>query len=195
MLASAASSIKPRAAALEDEAWARFLARCIDQLIVGFVLIAATYGISLPLIRFEPAWGAPLDWLHDGWLGYVLLLGASMIYDITLLAGFGSTPGKWLLGVRVMGPDGAPPSLPAMLKRVAILWSAGLALRVPVLGMIAQVGAGLRLISKGSTLWDSVARLTVERRAVGWPRWVLSLGLLGALALACLATVLPEVGA
>jgi len=187
-------SIKPTTA-LEDEAWARFLARCVDQLIVGFSLLALTYGISLPLIELQPSWDPPLDWLHNGWLGYAVLIGAGIIYDIALLAGFGSTVGKWLLGVRVTDRLGARASLLALAKRSAVLWSAGLALRIPVLGLLAQVGAGLRLVRKGSTLWDTAAQLRVERRAVGWGRWAIALAIVAALALACLSSALPEITA
>jgi uncharacterized RDD family membrane protein YckC len=192
MLAFATGSIKLDGV-LEEQAWARFLARCVDQLIVGLGLLSLTYGISLPVVQLEPSWDLRLDWLHNGWLGYVTLIGAGVIYDVALLAGFGSTPGKWLLGLTVTAADGARASVPALVKRSAILLSAGLALRVPVLGLLAQVGAGLRLVSKGATLWDSAARLEVQHRPVGFERWALALAALAALAYVCLASALPEI--
>ncbi len=122
--------------------WLRFAARFIDQLIIG-IPIAIIFGL---LFRF-------------GSLGITALLGVVFAllpygYFIAMESATGSTLGKKILGLRVLGPNGGPLDAGASAKRNLFLIST----LIPCLGDLIALG-----------LWIYIA-VTIEQDPLkqGW---------------------------
>lgn len=134
--------------------WIRAVAASVDSAL--FVAVQVSYGALVPLatgIAVEDAWTiAPILWLST------ILFAA--LYSVTLHALTGQTLGKMLVGVRVEGLDGEPPSAGvAALRQLA--YTASLA----TFGF-GYLMAGLRADKRA--LHDLLADTRVVR--VGWGR-------------------------
>ena len=88
--------------------WIRFVAQIIDGLIVGVVF----YGIMIPLGMGVASTGVQADPSNLGVifgamaLFALVAMGASLAYQIYFLTKHGATPGKLLLGLKVIRSDG-----------------------------------------------------------------------------------------
>lgn len=82
--------------------WIRFLALLIDVVILGavFAAVAFVFGIFLATTRNV---GVALGSLG---LMYMGAIGLSMVYECYFLVNNGATPGKMVLGLKVITPDG-----------------------------------------------------------------------------------------
>lgn len=90
--------------------WIRFVAVVIDGLIVGFssAAIQSALGLSLvPSPSFERSSGA----MALLGLRYVIGLAIGVTYEGLFISKLGATPGKMVLGLKVVRPDGGPVSL------------------------------------------------------------------------------------
>ncbi len=90
--------------------WIRFVAAIIDGLVVGFSS-AAVEAILLPTLRPNLT---PMGMASSAALiGVVYLVGMSIgaAYEGLFVNKLGATPGKMVLGLRVVRPDGGPVSL------------------------------------------------------------------------------------
>ncbi len=136
------------------QAWRRFFARQIDGFLAVMVvtLTAAAFGWTDFWALLVP----PAGWVH--------LLAPALIWIILealMLSTLGWTPGKLVLGLRVLDREGRKPTLPAALKRSVLVWAGGLAfglgMVIPPLTM-AQWLFGLWHVQRtGGTLWDRSA--------------------------------------
>jgi uncharacterized RDD family membrane protein YckC len=104
----------------------RFLAHVIDIGIIALLLyLLATFFEGLPTL-IELGTGIPSEWLEQmtGWLPTgvgrtVLALQLSSLVSVTVMLGYhiffvfvaGRTPGKALMGVRVLRTDGSRPTI------------------------------------------------------------------------------------
>ncbi len=79
----------------------------------------------------------------------------------------GGTPGKWLMGVRILDQAGRPPGLLIALEREAIVWIVGLGFGIPLVSMATMLASFGRLESSKTTWWDERLRLVVVHRAEG----------------------------
>jgi uncharacterized RDD family membrane protein YckC len=145
------------AAAVQDiearrvRAWLRWLARTVDEM-MWFTLIWLT--------AVSAGWLGLWDFL---WRHPVMLFGPAVAWipvEAFLISRFTTTPGKWLLGIRVTDDLGQPLSYLAALKRSAIVLAIGNGLGLPTLMLLPLLQAGMSWVlyqRSGSTLWDRVA--------------------------------------
>lgn len=133
-------------------AWLRWLARTIDEML-WYILIWLV--------------GTAMGWI-DLWDFFrlrdpVLLFGPGIAWipvEALLLSRFATTPGKWLLGIRVTDDLGQPLTYHAALKRSALVTVIGNGLGLPTLMLLPLLQASLGWIlyrRSGSTLWDRAA--------------------------------------
>jgi uncharacterized RDD family membrane protein YckC len=109
----AAPSPSPAPADLQDLLWLRIWAALIDLAVllgVFVVLSVATGGAS---------WDQGASFTLGGGAG-LLFLALVLGYYFGLEAAFGQTVGKYLLGVRVVRPDGARPPISAITVRTVL---------------------------------------------------------------------------
>jgi uncharacterized RDD family membrane protein YckC len=90
--------------------WIRFVAYLIDGLIVGFASVALQ-AILLPGLRSSA--GITRGSAALALIGIAYLVGVAMAatYEGLFVYKLGATPGKMVLGLRVVRPDGGPVSL------------------------------------------------------------------------------------
>lgn len=123
-------------------AWARWFARSFD---VWWQtgLVAGVLGYVLS--HTSPAF---LRWLETpfGWKLFGLAcVPGGLLLDAALHALAGNTPGKALLGLRILTVDGRAPGFRELLGRNLRMWRAGLALGLPAISLFTMARQGLRL--------------------------------------------------
>ena len=116
--------------------WIRFLGRCIDWIIIGFVSTI----IRLPLVAILGIRSADLGRINDPseflrfmpglaglfGLSFLIQIALSLGYEMYFLSTRGATPGKMALGLKVIRADGGPISPGLAAGRYFGMWVSGL---------------------------------------------------------------------
>lgn len=100
----------------------RFIARIIDGFLVS--ILAYVLGKGMGSYGF--------DWLIAGALG---VYGYFVLFDALV----GSTPGKMLLGMRVVGPAGGNPTIPQALLREAFVLVGSIPFIGPLIALVVWI--------------------------------------------------------
>ena len=171
--------------------WRRYLARMLDNVVVGtctwliftviFYAVAPDRADAFYLV-FEEPYGRVLD--------LFLTVLASIPGNAAMIGLTGTSIGKWVFGVKVVGADGRPIGFLRALKREVILWVAGLGAGIPLVSLATLIGSYTRLQETRTTIWDSNLRSKVFHRPEGGGQTaliVLGIGLIVAARLALLA--------
>ena len=167
----------------QQRPWIRLWARSIDELLIW---LGATYCVAT-LMHWPPTLVAALSFL-----------AAVILIEPLFLTVFGTTPGKWLMGISIRGDDGRKPNLFDGVVRFLSVKVRGegiifLIILVPVahwMGLLTTYFppavlrlllfllftplAYQRLMRRGSTSWDEYGALTVRHERVGAPRVMLA---------------------
>ncbi|HEX5776211.1 MAG TPA: RDD family protein [Caulobacteraceae bacterium] len=160
------------AQARRNEAFARFLARSVDSIIalpmsvLAIILITALTGMS----------DALAEWSRTSVVGglvvnFGLIIAGHMLYDLACTRMYGRTPGKWLMGLRIVSNESGKPTLKAAAIRTFLVWTVGLGLAIPFVTLVAGIFGLVSLERNGVTFWDRKAGLKIEKRPVGPLRW------------------------
>lgn len=114
-----------------------------------------------------------LDWLR---LQYTAIFLWHAIEGI-LLALFGTTPGKLIFGIRVLGP-GDTPRLTVLkgISRAFLVWAAGAGLALFPFYLVGCGVALYMLLTQGTTIWDRVIGSRVEHRPMTPQRILIAIG-------------------
>lgn len=151
----------------EDQAWARWLARSLDGLLLTPAVFLA-FGVLGVLVELGRAPVQILTWMEQPILAAVVELAAFFVlmalWEPLFISNARTTPGKWLMGIRVRRTDGAKLSYLRALNRFARVWFIGMAAGIPFLSLIAMLIARGRLTSDGMTAWDEQLDCAVEHR-------------------------------
>ena len=157
-------------------AWRRFFARLFDMWwqipLVAFVSTAVLGFVS-------PAFLAWASSPHGAQAFALLCLPLAFLLDAVLVARFGRSPGKALLGLSVASIDGARLPLATAVRRNLGMWFAGLALTIPLLNLATMLRQGWRVENGRPASYDE-GKYRVLARPIGWGR---KLGFAGAFAL------------
>ena len=89
-----------------------------------------------------------------------LLLGMLVVFvwiaiETVLLSTWGTTPGKWLLGITLRTRQGGKLDAGAALRRSFNVWLKGLGLGIPIVCLITLAASHKRLTKQGETSWDA----------------------------------------
>jgi len=90
--------------------WIRVVAAFIDALIVGFASVAVQ-AILLPGLRSNAALVGSATAIAAVGLAYLAGVAIAATYEALFVNKLGATPGKMVVGLRVVRPDGGPISL------------------------------------------------------------------------------------
>lgn len=132
--------------------WVRLLARMLDlQLALASTLVLMTAFEPITLRGYQTVAASSV-------LACALWLGV----EVVLLSRYGTTPGKWLLGIRVFHHSRRAPGTSAWLARSARVWMYGIAMGLPFIWVIACATAYISLTKRGKTLWDQRGGFEVE---------------------------------
>lgn len=140
----------------------RLAARYIDVFSLGL------FGASAWWAATEGAQGVEADGVAQLWLLLFMALALWFVAESLLIGLFGTTPGKWLLGLRVHNERGEAPGIPRALRRSFAVYARGLAFGLAILTPIAIFVAGVQTLNKGAAPWDSGLTVDDGGAAVQW---------------------------
>ena len=132
--------------------WRRWLARTLDM-----ALCSTLWMIFLMLVfNVNAAQRNALGDLLDG----IAALALMLILEPLFLHFFGTTPGKWLLGITVTDPDGGRLTISAARERTwGVLWH-GMGLRVPVYQLVREWKSYLAYTAGEPLPWEHDSVIT-----------------------------------
>ncbi len=145
--------------------WRRFFARTVDLMSIGiliFLLFSFSVGYLFPqnidrFIKFiENPIGAAI-------VLYVLWLP----FEALFLSLWGTTPAKWVFGIRVTSQNGGKLSYAQALKRTVLVFVQGEGFGIPLVTLFTRLFAYRRLTKTGTTLWDTSADTVVTHKKWG----------------------------
>lgn len=149
-------------------AWRRLFARTFDmwwQIPLVIFVVTVSLGLAVPSF---------LEWAQiqrGNQLMVMVSVPLAFILDALLLARFGRSPGKALLGLRLVTKGGKHLGYGAAIRRNLLLWVAGLGLTIPLISLAAMSFQGWRVANGEDTIYDA-GRYRVEARPLGWGRWL-----------------------
>ena len=146
--------------------WRRFCARYIDTIIGGAI---ATFLTLVTLYAASPQDAGLIDRILTENL---LLMGLSFYlswipFEAVFLSATGTTPAKWLYGIRVKDAEGNNLSFARALLRSSLAWIQGMAFGLPIAIWFANHFGYKRLTRTGTTLWDTSAGAIVLHKRWG----------------------------
>ena len=144
--------------------WRRYFARTFDIIVYVF-LIAFAVGYAFPEQAIYLS-----DKHFDLFLNFAYMIFIIPIEAFCLYA-FGSTIGKALYGIHVER-IGQVVSFGAAFHRTFYIWFFGLALGIPLVGLVSTLVAYFRLKKTGTTSWDANLGWTVSHTRLGGVRWI-----------------------
>jgi len=153
-------------------AWPRWFARTFDvwwhtglvATVLGFVLCRTSSGF--------------LRWLETpfGWKLFGLAcIPLGLLLDAAVQAVAGNTPGKAMLGLRVVMGDGRLPCLRELVGRNMGVWSAGFGFGLPAVSLLTMARQGLRLRRGDAASYDQDYFLVRARPVRCWRKTVFGL--------------------
>ena len=160
----------------EHHPWRRLFARTVDICTAGlvlFMLLIFAFSATMP----EQAAGFAKA-IENPIIASVVLYLIWLPAEALLLSLFGTTPAKWLFGIRVAHPGGNLLSFAAALNRSFLVFVQGVGFGIPFVALFKQLFAYRRLTKTGTTLWDTSTTAVVIHKKWGMFR-----------ALACTAAV------
>ncbi len=131
--------------------WRRWIARHLDYLLWAVLL-------DLGLLLLSPDAEA---WLFDGesalsgWVAPALIAIVGIVPEALLISALGCTPGKWILGIRVVGGSSERLSFRTALWRSLNVCSNGVGFNLPFVGVATMWRAWRDLESVGACRWES----------------------------------------
>ncbi|MFQ3224766.1 MAG: putative RDD family membrane protein YckC [Lentimonas sp.] len=153
--------------------WIRNWARGID-----FILFSVGAGLAIGVI-YAPA----LDQIPEMIFGIILLIAYLFVEPIMLMS-WGTTPGKFLLSVRLRNEDGSKLSYGEGLTRSFKVLTLGQGLGIPLISLVTHILAYNRLTNRGITAWDESGNHRIAHREISaWRALVIIAIFIGSIAL------------
>ena len=145
--------------------WRRLFARTVDTCTAGFLLfLVLVFALSATMpaqaVGFAKAIENPII---AGVVLYLVWLPAEAVF----LSLFGTTPAKWLFGIRVAHPGSELLSFSEAINRSFLVFVQGVGLGIPFIALFTQLFAYRRLTKTGTTLWDTSACAVVLHKKWG----------------------------
>ena len=137
----------------EHHPWRRLFARTVDICTAGFVLfllLIIAFSATMP----EQAAGF-VKAVENPIVGSLVLYLIWLPAEAVLLSLFGTTPAKWMFGIKVAHPGGGLLSFSESLNRSFLVFVQGVGLGIPFVALFTQLFAYRRLTKTGTTLWDT----------------------------------------
>ena len=145
--------------------WRRLFARTVDICTAGlvlFMLLIFAFSATMP----EQAAGFAKA-IENPIIASVVLYLIWLPAEALLLSLFGTTPAKWLFGIRVEHPGGNLLSFAAALNRSFLVFVQGVGFGIPFVALFTQLFAYRRLTKTGTTLWDTSTTAVVTHKKWG----------------------------
>ena len=138
----------------ENAAWSRWFARVW----IDYLLLNIAVGLAIGFVAPDSAL------LTEDFTFVLIFLNAALWVPIeaVLVARSGRTPGKWLLGLRVVKNDGSRTSFSEALARSAAAWMVGCAFLFPLVFLFTMDAQYKRVRAGRPASWDEKRGFVVE---------------------------------
>ena len=144
--------------------WSRFWARFLDINIWAIPSAIVLYVLLPPGV-----WNF-LQVQSAGYLFYLALVPFIVLLDAICTSIFGQSPGKAILGIRLIKQDDARLTFLEVFKRNFSLFLRGFGLGIPILVLITLIWSYVKVNGGNQTSWDRKCRTAVIRRGVCFER-------------------------
>lgn len=162
--------------ASQAQPWLRFGARVIDYYLntlnlffiigffIGFAAPQAFEGLNLMLGNFF----------------YSIIFGMVFMFiwvyiEAQLLCSWGTTPGRWVLGIVLRDSNGQKLSFSDALKRSFSVWLRGMGIGLPLISLVTVLESYNELTKKGITSWDQDGGFVVSHQRIGLFKIILAI--------------------
>ena len=155
--------------------WRRFFARFVDSVFyipIGF--LAGFYLSKLGYLFFPENNKIFVELFKNPLFGVSYQSIFWLPIEAIFLTRTGSTPGKWLFGIRVLNESGNKLPFITCLSRSISVWVKGFGLFIPLVPLFTIYFAYSRLKNTGTTLWDSSVNSRVRYQGFGYLRGIFS---------------------
>lgn len=160
----------------EYHPWRRLFARTVDIQILG-LLNMTLFSMLIGVFSPPRVLGSYLKMLENPIVGAIVVYLLWLPVEALSLSLLGTTPAKWVFGIRVLKPTGEKLSYSASLKRSALVWVIGEGLGIFLAMSIAQYISYRRLTQTGTTYWDANVGSVVTHKKWGVCRTIASIAL------------------
>lgn len=159
------SKVKPES---QNYPWRRFFGRILDYWWWTYIL-AVSLSIIFPELMASKAFNNQAVWSILGTLTFIFI-------EPIFISAFGTTPTKWMLGIRVYSIDGKNLSFSKAFSRSFQVWANGLAFGIPIINWFTISKAQDYLKENHTTEWDKAVNSAV---VITRPHWLGILCLVG----------------
>ena len=143
----------------EPHPWRRYFARAIDLTIVG-LMVSFVQFVLLHHNLVNISKGENVLCGLAGW-------GLLVLIEPLLLARFGTTAGKWCMGITVTRPDGERLSYGEALERTAAVWLYGAGLGISIVELVCNYRSYRRYMNGEELAWESGSIERFDERGTG----------------------------
>lgn len=143
----------------EPHPWRRYFARAIDLTLVG-LMVSFVQFVLLHHNLVNISKGENVLCGLAGW-------GLLVLIEPLLLARFGTTAGKWCMGITVTRPDGGRLSYGEALERTAAVWLYGAGLGISIVELVCNYRSYRRYMNGEELAWESGSIERFDGRGTG----------------------------
>ena len=143
----------------EPHPWRRYFARSIDLVLVGLPIAFVQYVLLHHNLTIVSDW----ENIVCNMIGWGLLV----LLEPLLLARFGTTIGKWCMGITVMRTDGRRLSYSEALSRTALVWVYGAGLGLPIVELVCAYRSYRRYTRGEDLAWEEGSIERFDERGTG----------------------------
>lgn len=143
----------------EPHPWRRYFARGIDLALVG-LMVSFVQFVLLHHNLVNISKGENVLCGLAGW-------GLLVLIEPLLLSRFGTTAGKWCMGITVTRPDGGRLSYGEALERTAAVWLYGAGLGISIVELVCNYRSYRRYMNGEELAWESGSIERFDERGTG----------------------------
>lgn len=150
--------------------WKRFFARIFDTFWQNLLM---QFLIAIMLGAFSPGF---VDWIVTPGAEQVfalMTLPVALVFDGFIQGIFGASPGKAMLGLRVLKSNGEILSIGENIARNVSLWASGYALGIPFISLFTMANQHSRLKKGKPASYDEPYNYQVKAKPIKWYRYLL----------------------
>lgn len=143
----------------EPHPWRRYFARAIDLTLVG-LMVSFVQFVLLHHNLVNISKGENVLCGLAGW-------GLLVLIEPLLLSRFGTTVGKWCMGITVTRPDGGRLSYGEVLERTTAVWLYGAGLGISIVELVCNYRSYRRYTRGEELAWESGSIERFDERSIG----------------------------
>ena len=150
-------------------AWRRYFARVVDISLVMGLLVTVLVFLSVAIVALvhRESLQGYVGWMQslhgmNRFLDAIITTALWLPIEALFLCTLGTTPGKWVFGIKVRTQTGNKLAYSTAISRAALVFFQGMALAIPIASLVTLIVSYDRLTRTGTMSWDRDLRTTVS---------------------------------